>query len=75
MDELKMNLSTKWLKDIVTKLISKVVSEKLGYKVCVELSEVHITTTENNELRLHLNGSAVMDMAELAKLAKAASLD
>ena len=45
MDELKMNLSTKWLKDIVTKLISKVVSEKLGYK------------------------------AELAKLAKAASLD
>lgn len=75
MDELKMNLSTKWLKDIVTKLISKVVSEKLGYKVRVELSEVHITTTENNELRLHLNGSAVMDMAELAKLAKAASLD
>lgn len=75
MDELKMNLSTKWLKDIVTKLISKVISEKLGYKVRVELSEVHITTTENNELRLHLNGSAVMDMAELAKLAKAASLD
>ena len=42
MDELKMNLSSKFMRGIVTKIISKAVYKKTGYKVEIDLNNINV---------------------------------
>lgn len=74
MDEMKLKLSTGIMRNIVTKLVSNLVYEKLGYKVNVELNEIGITTVDG-KVRLHLDADADMGSSEFTKLVKAIGLD
>lgn len=74
MDEMKLKLSGGFMRGIVTKLISKLIYDKLGYKISVEVNEVGITTVDG-KVRLHLNANANMSDTEFVKLAKAIGLD
>lgn len=74
MDEMKLKLSSGFMREIVTKLVSKLIYEKLGYKVNVELNEVGITTVDG-KVRLHLDASADMYDSEFVKLVKTIGLD
>lgn len=73
MDEMKLKLSTGIMRSIATKLLSKLVYEKLGYKINVELNEVAITTMEG-KVCLHLDANADMSSSEFAKLVKTVGL-
>ena len=42
MDELKLNLSSKFMRGIVTKLIAKAIYKKTGYKIEVELNSINV---------------------------------
>lgn len=74
MDEMKLKLSTGPFKGIVTKLVSKIVYEKLGCNIKVELNEIGITNSDG-KVRIHLNADADMANSEFTKLVKTIGLD
>ena len=63
MDELKMNLTTTFMRGIVTKLIRK----KLGCDVDLKLNNVHVTTSDG-KVYLRLDAEAGITQADLMKI-------
>lgn len=74
MDEMKLTLSTGLFKGIITKMVSKLIQEKLGYAIKVELNEIGITNVDG-KVRIHLNADANMDNSEFAKFVKTIGLE
>ena len=65
MDELKLKLSTKFMRNIVSKLISKMIYKKTGYKVDVYLNDLDIKvidgdTAVNANVELKVNNNEFM---------------
>ena len=74
MDALKLNLSTKFMKGIVTKLIAKAIYKKFGYKVDIQLNEIGIEVT-GGKAYIHLDADAEINNDELVKIVKSIGLD
>lgn len=74
MDELKLKLSTKFMRGIVTKLISKAIYKKYGYTVDIVLNQIEIKT-ENGKVRLHADVDAEVNNEEFIKIIKSVGLD
>ena len=70
MDELKLNLSSKFMRGIVTKLISKAVYKKTGYKIGIELNNINVEVI-NGRAHIHINADAEIDNDELMKIVRA----
>lgn len=70
MDELKLNLSSKLMRGIVTKLISKAVYKKTGYKIGIELNNINVEVI-NGRAHIHINADAEIDNDELTKIVRA----
>lgn len=73
-DELKIGLSTKLMRGIVSKLISKLVQEKLGYKVDIQLNGVQVEMKEDR-VHLHLNVDADLDKNDFVDILKNIGLE
>ena len=69
MDELKLNLSSKFVRGIVTKLISKAVYKKTGYKIGIELNNINVEVI-NGRAHIHINADAEIDNDELMKIVR-----
>lgn len=69
MDELKMNLSSKFMRGIVTKIISKAVYKKTGYKVEIDLNNINVEIV-NGKAYIHVDADAAIDNDELMKIVK-----
>ena len=69
MDELKLNLSSKFMRGIVTKLISKAVYKKTGYKIGIELNNINVEVI-NGRSHIHINADAEIDNDELMKIVR-----
>ena len=69
MDELKLNLSSKFMRGIVTKIISKAVYKKTGYKVEIDLNNINVEVV-NGKAYIHVNADAAIDNDELMKIVK-----
>ena len=69
MDEMKLKLSTKFMRGIVANLISNAILKKVGYDIDVQLNEVHVTT-ENGKIKLHANVDAEVTNEEFVKIIK-----
>jgi hypothetical protein len=69
MDELKMNLSSKFMRGIVTKIISKAVYKKTGYKVEIDLNNINVEVI-NGKAYIHVDADAAIDNEELMKIVK-----
>lgn len=69
MDELKMNLSSKFMRGIVTKIISKAVYKKTGYKVEIDLNNINVEVV-NGKAYIHVDADAAIDNDELMKIVK-----
>ena len=67
MDELKLKLSTKFMRNLVAKLITKIIQKKLGYKVKVQLNELEVNVIDGDAVVL-ANVEAKMDNKEFMKL-------
>lgn len=69
MDELKMKLSTKFMRGIVSKLISKFVSKKLGYKVDIQLNDLDIAVIDG-DANINANVEVKINNEEFMKIMK-----
>ena len=69
MDELKLNLSSKFMRGIVTKLIAKAIYKKTGYKIEVELNSINVEVI-NSKAHIHADVDVEIDNEELMKIVK-----
>ena len=67
MDELKLNLSSKFMRGIVTKLIAKAIYKKTGYKIDVELNSINVEVIDG-KAHIHADVDAEIDNNELMKI-------
>ena len=54
MDLLKIKLSTKFMKGLVAKIISKRIYKQLGYKIDIQLNDVQIDVVDG-DVQIHLD--------------------
>lgn len=48
MDELKLKLSTRFMRNMVAKLIARAIRKKYGYKVNIQLNDLDIRVIDGN---------------------------
>lgn len=74
MDEMKMRLSTKFMRGIVTRIISKAIYNKFGYDVNIQLNAIEVEAVDG-KVYLHVDVDANVDNAEFMKIIKSVGLD
>lgn len=74
MDEMNVKLRTKFMKGIVAKILSKVISKKCGCKVNIQLEELDIRFVDG-ETTIHANVEAKLNSDEFKKIVKSHGLD
>lgn len=74
MDELKLKLSTKFMKGIIAKLVSKALFKKFGCKIDILINEIEMTT-HDGKIYLHLNADAETSNEEFKKIIKSSGLE
>lgn len=74
MDEMKMRLSTKFMRGIVTRIISKAIYNKFGYDVNIQLNAIEVEAVDG-KVYLHMDVDANVDNAEFMKIIKSVGLD
>lgn len=74
MDELKLTLSTKFMRGIVAKFISKALIKKFGYDIDIQIKEIGVEVI-GGRVHIHTNVDAEIDKDEFAKIIKSAGLD
>lgn len=74
MDEMKIKLSTNFMRGLVSKLISKMIYKKLGYKIDIQLNDLDVSTNNGNVF-VKLNAEANLKSDELTRIVKGINLD
>lgn len=74
MDEFKFNLSTKFMRGLLAKLISRKIKKQYGYKIDIYLSEIKMDMLDG-QTHLHVNVDLDMSSDEFKKLMKAIDED
>lgn len=69
MDELKLNLTSKFMKGIVTKMLAKVIKKQLGYDVNIELNDIRVIA-KDGKVHLHADIDAEMTNEQFGNLVK-----
>lgn len=64
MDELKLTLTTKFMKTLVTKWISSAIRKKFGCDIDIQLNEFNIEVADG-KARLHTDVDLSMDSSDL----------
>ncbi len=66
-DEMKLKLSTKFMKGLLAKIISKSIKKKYGYKVNIHIDEIDLDMF-NGDTNLHVKADIKFDGDEFKKL-------
>ena len=74
MDEMVINLRTKFMRGIISKLISKSIKSKTGYEIGIQFDELN-ASFENGEITVKANLEAKMSKDEFVKILKSQGLD
>lgn len=74
MDEMKLKISTKFMKGMVSKLITKALYKKLGYKVDIQLNDINVEFIDG-ETSIHADVDLRLDKEEFTKLIKSTNLE
>lgn len=67
MDEMKLKLTTKFMKGIVSKLIERSIYKKYGYRVNVQLNDLDINIIDG-ETTINTNVEAKISSEEFKKM-------
>lgn len=67
MDEMRLTLSTKFMRNLVAKIIRKIIFKNVGYQVGVGIRELDVSY-ENGKAHIHANVDLAMDNDEFMKL-------
>lgn len=73
MDELKLVLNTRFMKNIVTKIIAKAIYKKTGYKIDIQLNEIKVET-KDGKVHLHTDVDAEINTDDLMQIVKSKDL-
>ena len=73
-DEMKVKLSTKFMRNLVAKLISKFIYKKYGYKVDIQLDDLDIRFIDG-DTKIKTNVELSIDSNEFKKIIKEVGLD
>lgn len=74
MDEMKIKLSTKFMRGITAKITTKVIFNKLGFKPDIQLNGISIEKIDD-KIHLHLDVDADIDEKDLLKITRLANLE
>lgn len=74
MDELKLSLSNGFMKGVVTKILSKMIYKKLGYKIDIQLNDIKIVS-DDGAVHVHADIDGHIDKEEFMKIIKSVGLD
>lgn len=74
MDEMKVKLSTKFMRNMVAKLISKLVYKKLGYKIDIQLNDLEVSFVDG-DTKLMTNVELKLSNEEFKSIIKDIGLD
>lgn len=74
MDELKLKLSTKFMRGIVANLISKALAKKLGYNIDILLNEIEVKS-EDGKIRVHIDADAEVENSEFVRMLRSIGMD
>lgn len=74
MDEMKLKLSTKFMRGLAAKLIAKFIYKKLGYKINIQLNELDVSVIDG-ETSISTNVEIKMDSKEFMNLMKTIGSD
>ena len=69
MDEMKRTLSTKFMRNVVAKIIAKIVYKKTGYKVNIQINELDINVIDG-ETHISTSVEAKLSSDEFIKIMK-----
>ena len=72
MDELKLHLSTRFMRGVLAKLLSKMIKKKLGYDINIHFNEINLDMVDG-ETHVQLSVDANMNSDEFKKLLKSIS--
>ena len=74
MDEMRVKLSTKFMKNIVSKLIKKAIYKKYGYKIDIRLDDLDVFVI-NGDTQINMNVGIQLKNEEFMKIMKSLDLD
>ena len=74
MDEMKINLTTKFMRNIVSKLMARAIYKKYGYRVDIQLNELDVSFIDG-EAEIEVNAAVKLDKKDFMKIVKSAGLD
>ena len=74
MDEMKVKLTTKFMRNIAAKAIAMFIKSKYGYKVDIQLNDLDISVVDG-ETNVSVNVEAKLDSKEFVKIVKSIGLD
>ena len=74
MDEMKVKLSTKFMRGLVSKLIAKAIYKKYGYKVNIQLNDLDVSVIDG-DTKVSTNVEVTLDNKEFMKIIKSVGLD
>lgn len=74
MDEFKVKLSTRFMRTLVSKLISRAIRKKYGYKINVHLGDLDIESFDG-DTSIKANVELTIDSNELKKILEDVGLD
>jgi hypothetical protein len=74
MDEMRVKLSSKFMRNIVSKLMAKMIYKKFGYKVDIRLDELDVKVIDG-DTTVKLNVEARLKNEEFTKIMKSIELE
>lgn len=74
MDEMKLKLSTKFMRGMLSKLLSKMIYKKFGYKIDIQLNDL-IVKYNDGRARLYVDADVDIDGDEFMNIMKSVGLD
>lgn len=74
MDEMKLKLSTRFMRNFIAKLISKTIYKKYGYKVDILLNDLAVSIVDG-ETKISTNVEVKMNGDEFTRIIKKVGLE
>lgn len=71
---MKIKLSTKFMRNIVSKIVARIIYKKTGYKVDIQLNDLDVQVI-NGDTTVNLNVEAKLKNEEFMKIMKSIGLD
>lgn len=74
MDELRLKLSTKFMRNIVAKLIKRLIRSKFGYDIDIRINEIEVSTV-GDKIILHTSVDGEINKDDFASIVENVMMD